>query len=69
MSGVGALYARAKVVTGVALPLGVLSVALVRVDPVLLVGTVLALGTVFGVTYAYANYVDFEGPTETERER
>ncbi len=69
MNGLGALYARAKVVTGVVLPLLVLSVALVRVDPVLLAGAALALGTVFGVTYAYASYVEFEEPTDAERER
>jgi hypothetical protein len=68
MSG-GGLYARAKLVGGVVLPLLVLSGALVAVDPVLFVGAVLALGTVFGVTYAYAQYVDFDVATETGPER
>ena len=68
MTDLGDLYVRAKLVTGVALPLVVLSVALVRVDPLLLGGAALALGTVFGVTYAYAKYVDFDEAVGVERE-
>jgi hypothetical protein len=64
MTDLGEVVARAKLVTGVALPLGVLSVALVTVDPLLFVGAMLALGAVFGVTYAYARYVDFDTPRE-----
>ena len=65
----GGLYARAKLVGGVVLPLLVLSGALVAVDPVLLAGAGLALGTVFGVTYAYAQYVDFDTATGVDLER
>lgn len=68
MTDLGDLYVRAKLVTGVALPLLVLSVALVRVDPFLLGGAALALGAVFGVTYAYASYVEFDGTDSVERE-
>jgi hypothetical protein len=58
------VYARVKLVAGVALPLGVLSVALLAVDPLLFLGAILALGAVFGVTYAYAQYVEFDTPRE-----
>lgn len=59
MTGPG-VSARAKLVAGVVVPGVVLAVALVLVDPVLLAGAGLALGTVFGVVYAYAQYVDFD---------
>jgi hypothetical protein len=35
----------------------------------LLVGAVLALGSVFGVTYAYAQYVDFDAVPGVERKQ
>ena len=69
MADTSGLYARVKLLGGVALPLLVLSGALVRVDPVLLVGAVLALGSVFGVTYAYAQYVDFDAVPGVKRKQ
>jgi hypothetical protein len=64
-----------KLVAGVVTPLLVLAGALALADPALLAGAALALGTVFGVVYAYARYVDFDaGPARggvgaDERER
>jgi hypothetical protein len=60
MTGLTEAYVTAKLVTGVVLPLCVLAVALVWVDPGLLVGAALALGTTFGVVYAYARYVELD---------
>jgi hypothetical protein len=45
---------------GVLVPLVVLAVALVRVDPALLGRTALALGVALGVAVAYARYVDLD---------
>jgi hypothetical protein len=60
MTGLTEAYVTAKLVTGVVLPLCVLAAALVWVDPGLLVGAALALGTTFGVVYAYARYVELD---------
>jgi hypothetical protein len=60
MTGLTEAYVTAKLVTGVVIPLCVLAAALVWVDPGLLVGAALALGTTFGVVYAYARYVELD---------
>jgi hypothetical protein len=65
MSDLSGVFATLKLVSGVAVPLCLLSVALGRVDLNLLAGALLAFGGVFGIVVAYARYVDFdaEGPT------
>jgi hypothetical protein len=63
------VYATVRVVAGTAVPLLVLGGALLRVDPALLGGAGLALGTTFGVVYAYARYVGLDADGRPENGR
>lgn len=67
MTGLRRLYTRARPLLGVAVPLVVLSVALLRVDPALFAGAVFAFGAVFGLSYGYARYVGLGEERDGER--